>query len=240
MQKILFSTGSVFFGFKYVFQNKWTWKYIFIAILVNIILFTLLLILFFNLSTNFSEFTLNFFKLDKSWLILLDTIAIILGFFLSVITFIFTANIANAPVYGQLAEKFLKLNSPITFEERSFFQEIFYSLSFELKKLLILIILLLLTFLVNFIPFIGQIIYFILTILQLILFAGFDFFDAYLSRTNLRFRGKTKYILKNPKKHFPFLAITGFLVTIPFLNIFLWPFFILSGLNLVLLEENSR
>lgn len=237
------SSKFVFFGFRYVLKNKWTWKYIFGAILVNIILLTILILSFSFLTNYFLDILLSNFKVEQGHILkaTIDFVAFTLGFIISIFIFIFTANIVNSPIYGALAEKFLQKEAKDkNFIQRDFGQEIIYTISFELKKLLLLITLLILSFLLNLIPVIGSILFFIFTWLQIILYAGFDFFDAYLSRKGLNFRSKFKYVVSKPINNFPFLAVSGFLVSMPFVNVIVWPFFVLSGLGMVLYTEENK
>ncbi len=237
MQKILLSLKTVFYGFTYVSRNKWTWKYITGAIFVNFILFISLLAASSFLLNYIINAILSLFNIEVNSAIgqFITGISILFGIILALFLFVILGNIANAPIYGAMVEKYLQIEAKNSvFVQRSFLGEIGYSLQFELKKLIILILILILTLFINLIPLIGQVLYIILLVIQLILYAGFDFFDGYLSRLNLTLRQKVKYIISDPKYNFPCLGICGFLVTIPFLNIIVWPFFILSGLRLAL------
>lgn len=229
-------------GMKYIRENKWIWKYIFIAIGVGLILFIILSIVIASTITWILNYT--FAQLGVSavgvWESVILIIVYVISFVLAGRLFLSLNNIVNAPVYGQMAEEFLHRNNVKAIREYSLIKDILRSIFFELKKIFLVLLLLVLMLLLNIIPVLGQILTIVFAIFQIILFAGLDFFDPYLSRKNYRFRSKVKFVLGKPYKHYPFLLIAGFITSLPVFNIIFLPTFIVSGLLLAIEEKRTN
>jgi uncharacterized protein involved in cysteine biosynthesis len=235
-----FSLRSLFSGFHYVGKNSWTWKFIIGAIIVNIIVFGLVFYFIFLEFNSGVESLVELARLDLSTVVgsIVKVLLGILSFVISTFLFINISNIINAPIYGQLAEDYIVKNSTIRIRQFTVFEEITRSIGFEFKKVILMILLFIISLLLNLIPVVGSVLFVIFGFFQLIVFAGLDLFDPYLAKLNLSFRGKLKYIIKNPPKYYPFLFLAGFILTLPVINIFVFPFFVISGLRLVLASDS--
>ncbi|GAB4147662.1 MAG: hypothetical protein OHK0017_09600 [Patescibacteria group bacterium] len=229
-------------GLIYVCRQRWTWPYLMMAILVNIILFVALLISSYYAASWLSfQISQNLSNLVEWQLILLNFLVWPTVFFIAILLFGSFSSVVNAPIYGSLTNKLVEIhfNSSET-ESLSPIQGITIALGFEIKKILIGLVFLALTFSLNFIPFFGSFIFLFINILQLVILTGLDMFEPYHTLRKLSFRFRMLDILSQPSKYWIFLIIAGFISSLPVLNIVLIPISIVAGILLQVEKHTSN
>jgi len=232
---IISSFKYLFEGSKYIKENSWTRKYIAAALIVDLIVFILLIIGWVLSVSWVSDKILGIFNISSTGVlrVFFQIVLFLFGIILLSRLIVSISTIINSPIYGEMTEKFLRLHNISGVKELTFIEEIIHSIGFEMKKVVILLVLLGVGIFLNFIPVIGQILFFIVSCFQIIIFSGLDFFDPYLARKSLSMSQKIRYITRKPYMHYPFLLTSGFLTSIPLVNVFLLPVFTVSGLLLI-------
>ncbi|MFM7381953.1 MAG: EI24 domain-containing protein [Microcystaceae cyanobacterium] len=151
--------------------------------------------------------------------------AILLGFVLAQV-----GVLIGSPWYGRLSEKVEALQlGKLTIKEVGLGTEIWRSLLFEIKKLVILIGIGLPGLALNLLPGIGTLMATILGLSLTITLTCLDFLDAPLERRRLRFRGKIAMILKSLPASAGFGFTCLLLVSIPLVNLVTIPFCVTAG-----------
>lgn len=227
------SVQAFFEGLFYVVKHRWVWSYVFLAIVINVIIFIGLLGLLFLVSDSFIDFFV--YRLGDNFLVVgLDlALSIVLWLFLAFILlllFNIISAIVNSPVYSLLTAKIIEKEIPgVNFPESSIFTELFVATAFEFKKLVLTLLFVVLTFGLNFVPFVGSITFLIINFLQIVLIFGLDIFEPYHSLKGFKFRTRLFQIFRHFDLYGPFLVICGFLATLPIVNIILNPISIVAA-----------
>lgn len=225
IEQIFKSILFYFKGWLYTFKNPWIFKYIVLAIFLNILIFLGLASLVFWLATLVSQWLANFVGMNNFWLI--GLLGLLLGFWLlSILSnfFVSLSSIANAPVYSALTSEILRREfAELQSTKEGIVKTLFLAFGFECKKLFLSFLFLLLTSLLNLIPFLGSLLFVFCNLLALILVTGLDVFEPYHTYRKLSFRDRIENILRFPFLYFSFLLLCGFTYNLPLLNIVLIP-----------------
>ncbi|GBF81810.1 EI24 domain-containing protein [Aphanothece sacrum] len=255
MQKIISGFGF-FLGATYPFRlllffysHPSLWSYIIVPILLNVILaiiFYLGLVIWgWQISQSLMEILIN--KIDlilnnlPSWLVGLEYLVMGLGFVLPIlldILLLFITGfillqfgiILGAPWYGKLSEELERLRmGQVESIEIGVIRDIWRSILFEIKKILLFISIGIPLFLLNFFPGLGTLVSTIGGIMLTTTIICLDFFDATLERRRLKFRQKLTIIRKSLPASAGFGLISLLLISIPFVNLLTIPFCVGSG-----------
>ena len=230
-------------GFFYILKNRWIQKYIFIAILLNFLIFLALLPLTLYLSSLVSGLVLAYFSGFAIFPVVTVVLTVVIWLiFIFLISQIFTSisSIVNAPVYSNLTSEMIRREFPeAPVMNSNIVSEISNALSFELKKLFLSFSFLLILFLINFIPFIGSFFYLLIIALQIIFTTSLDVFEPYHSLKKYTFRQRIVEIGREPFANWPFMLIVGILGAIPFLNIFVTPISVVGATKLLKTKDNK-
>lgn len=227
-------------GLQYAFRENWVLKYIFTAVIVNLILFVGLITGIGQLNQFLWAWLSGLVVSWEAWAVTLFQVGIrLVSILIALLLFSSLSSIVNAPVFGSLAEKltarFLQPSSenvPI-----NYWQSMLWALGFECKKLALGVLFLVFTFGLNFIPGIGSVFFLIINFLQLIVLTGLDMFEPAHTLQGLSFRRRLQNLTSNPALYWPFLVIAGLLGSIPVLNIFTNPISIVAA---ILLQSRSQ
>lgn len=248
-----------FVAIKMLWQNKNLWQYLIKPIIINIIVGIVTYILLLNPSLKvYDNFANNLIiRVDQlidnlpQWLEFLTAIigaiailfkGLIFVILLIIIGFIILqfGGILGSPFYGKLSEKieiFKKGNLEII--EINFLREIWRSILFELKKILLTICLGIPLFFMNFIPGFGNLISLVGGLFITITIICLDFFEATLERKRLSFRQKLKFVWGEFPLTIGFgLACLG-LISIPLINLIAIPICVSAGTLLVCDVQNT-
>jgi uncharacterized protein involved in cysteine biosynthesis len=139
--------------------------------------------------------------------------------------------VVASPFYEILVQKIFAIEginaAPLY---KSALQEIGISIKIEIKKLILALGLVIISFFVNFIPILGQILFLILQVFGFIIFNGITLYEPILKQDSLRLRDQMRVIIKRPLQLWPNIAISGFLIAIPILNLIILPFAITGSI----------
>jgi CysZ protein len=244
VNNILISLGAWIKGLRYILSNSWVWKYIFMAIISNLIIYFVLVFGSFKTANFVVNFILTYFENFSDNILIFNFLNFLIwACFLVLITQIFggISSIINAPIYSILTTKIMQKETlEISNSDNNFLKEIWLTFIFELKKLIFCLLILILLFATNTIPVLGSLIYLLLITLQLIFSSGLDVFEPYHLLQKYNFRQRLKAINSSPALYWPFLLICGVLGSIPFLNIVLTPISIVGACKLIKQEQNLK
>lgn len=223
-------------GFNYVRQNKWTWKYFAILIVLNLILFFLAFVTILLATYSLMDIIFNLLdiNLPRFFDYLTNFFITIIAFYLATVVFNAISTIVSSPIYGIMTDKVLEKNFSYPESSTNFIETIYVTMVYELKKFILFITFLILSFTLNFIPIIGSVLFILINLLQLIVFAGLDFFDPIFVKENKKLQQRVTTIIGKPVKYWTYLGTGGFLCSIPIINIFLIPIFTIGGILLYL------
>lgn len=225
--EILVSIKAIPTALIYVKNNPWVWKFVLIAIALNLVVFLLSVAGAWWVAQTLLNWLISLFNLQSQglWSWLINVVALLIGVVLSVIGFSILSSIANAPVYGALVDKLVRKEIAVNEDEYDIpiIKSLSLTLKFELKKLVLMIGFFLISLGLNLIPIIGQIAFVFLNLLQLVIFTGLDLLEPILLPKNLGFRQKIQLLSKKPPTYWPFWVIAGVGISIPILNILIMP-----------------
>lgn len=221
------STTALFQAIIYTVTNRWIWKYIFAAILINIIIFVSIASLFYFFVDYVLDYIFNFLTVDtwvKKFGFLLQIIIWLPGLFLFGFIFNTLSAILNSPIYSSLTEKVIEKEfGPDTLTNSSILNNILDTVRFELKKICLILIFFFSTSILNLVPFVGSIIFILVNWLLVSILFGLDIFDPYHGLKNFSFRRRLLEFSKRPFLYFPYSLGSVILSSIPLLNIFITP-----------------
>jgi CysZ protein len=223
-----------FKAIKFLIMNKTLWKYIAIPVFLNIVVVG-------GLGT-WSFFLLKgwLFGLFAGWWMILAYILItIVGialFAFTAVTFMFLANIINAPFNDLLSEKTEEILSNRKIDEKFSLKVLAKDLKRtvieEIKKLFVFGGGQLLLLLLNLIPVIGSIAYVILSFIFTVFLLSYEYVDYPMSRKRIEFKNKLALIKKNWQKVFGFGLAVFVLLFIPLVNLVFIPLCVVGGTRL--------
>ena len=237
---------------------------IIVPILINVVLGIVLYLglLFFSWQISQTIMTDLITYLDKvlsnlpSWLQTLDYfilgLVFLVRFLLGIILLVLTGFILvqfgvilGAPWYGKLSEKLEKLRTgTVCIIEVGIISDIWRTILFEIKKLVLVILIALPLFLLNFVPIVGTLLSTVVGIAITAIIICLDFFDSILERRRLQFRQKLKVIWKSLPESAGFALVCFLLISIPLVNLFTIPLCVGGGTlfvcDNVLLTESSQ
>jgi uncharacterized protein involved in cysteine biosynthesis len=164
---------------------------------------------------------------------LIEVTLTVLGFLLSatiaILLFNLVSSLVSSPIFSLFSDRLRYEDGLINRIDRfSIFKSIFYSISFEIKKLIIIFLFAIILLPLNLIPFVGQVLYVILNSLQIIVITGLDLLSPYIENEHPRFSQKVKFVYRNPTKLWPLLFVAGSLGVIPVVNLFTIPLAIVA------------
>lgn len=254
-EKIAF--GQVKLNYKIIFtifkaaflivRNPRYWKYIFLSILVNFLVLIVVGIIFALLSVGLTSGAIslldNYNSMDNAILeaiVQYDQIAyftfgiifFVVGLFVGIVLFNSIASIVNAPIYDALTER--TLNEYHIEEIQNYhgkFEDVYNlwtSLGFEMKKIILSIIFFLISSLLNLIPVVGNGLFVFLNFINLVITSGIGTFDPALSRSHTKFRTKIYFVVENPAV-WPFVIVSGIINAIPIVNFLTIPLTIVAS-----------
>jgi CysZ protein len=237
-------TVSTFFGgllypmraLRLIADNRRLWSYILVPLLINILLGILLYAGLFTAGTAAIEQILAGLNSDvlpvlRGFLqaLLLIVLFVAIGFVL-----VRFGVLLGSPWYGKLSESLEQTLTgsappaqPLTLAGISY--DLWRSLGFEIKKLLLFFALWLPLLLFNFVPGFGQLIVSGGSIALGAFIACLDFLDPPLERRRLRFRVKIAHVRRGMPASAGFGLICFGLVSVPFLNLLAIPLCITAG-----------
>ncbi|MGP0128839.1 MAG: EI24 domain-containing protein [cyanobacterium endosymbiont of Rhopalodia musculus] len=172
--------------------------------------------------------TLDYFILGLIFLVrfLLGIILLILTGFILVQFGV----ILGAPWYGKLSEKLEKLRTgTVDVIEVGIISDIWRTILFELKKLVLVTLIALPLFLLNFVPVLGTLLSTVVGITVTTMIICLDFFDSILERRRLRFRQKLRIVWKSLPGSAGFALVCFLLISIPLVNLLTIPFCVGGG-----------
>lgn len=215
-------------GFTYSLKNRWVWKYILLAMLVNLISLILVVALLTGGFYTIFYSILNWqnWDIDPVFHVFVIFLFVFISLAIGIFLFSFISSVANSPVYSNLIEKVIEreLGGMLPeMRERNFFEDMLYTVSFEIKKLVLAFFIFILSSLLNLIPGIGSIVFVVFNVAQVSIYSGLDMFEPIWVKQDSKFRHKIWELLKNPVKYWPFTFTSGSLNAIPVVNIFTIP-----------------
>jgi CysZ protein len=255
MRKILGGFGLLagatypFRSLGFFWRTPRLWGYLIVPILINIVIGIGLYggLLFFGWETlqdlmlSLSNWVEDLSAKLPALLKILEFIVIGLGLLLRLVLilglFIFTGFVLlqfgvllGAPWYGKLSEQLEELRTGQLFlVEVSIIQDIWRSLLFELKKLVLIAVVGIPLLLLNFAPPLGTIAASVGGIALTATIVCLDFLDAPLERRRLRFREKLRIVWESFPASASFSLVCLLLIGVPLLNLVTVPLCVASG-----------
>lgn len=228
---------SLFKAGDYLVKHPELRKYVGLSILLNLLVFSVVIVAFFLVLMAIIQGIANTLQLELGGVVagIFVVTSFVTALFITALLYSTISSAVNAPLYSQLAEKVLDLEGIKLHNQLQGFarvrDDLVKSLSFEFKKFSVSLLILLVSFVLNLIPAVGSVLFVIINAFQIITLAGLDILEPALARENLRFRDKLKFIYRNPG-FWPFILSAGLLNTIPVLNLILAPLNLVGGLLL--------
>lgn len=208
----------------------------FIPMISSLIIYYLLGQFLYNkFFTKFIDYLSNDYVSDYIIWFILGTI---FYFFISITIFqliTFLCFPINDLVCGRVQKKLNNINTNIKLEIDSIFKRFYFIFKNELKKFCFISILVIISILINFIPILSPISFFLASLLFSI-----NFLDYSWSQNNLTLRECLRDLRKNIFSYFVSGTICIFFISIPFLNILVFPFFIIYFTNLYHLNNSTE
>lgn len=239
MQPVATFLGGLFYPFRalrLIARNPRLWPFILVPVLINIVLGILLYAGLFTAGNLAIERVLAGLPDESLALLrgLLQAILLIVLFIAIGFVLVRFGVLFGSPWYGKLSETLEELltgsappAAPLTLAGISY--DLWRSLGFELKKLLLFLALWLPLLLFNFLPGFGQLILSGGSIVLGTFIACLDFFDPPLERRRLRFRAKIAQVRRGLPASAGFGLVCFGLVSVPFINLLAIPLCITAG-----------
>jgi|GEM_PF-2720336 len=216
----VFSLKCLWNGLLYIKDNDWTWKYIAAAILVNIVVTLFSVIIAFLVLRGVFSWLQGVVGLSGVFLnIFFFLVSIIAALIFTGVIFKSISNIINSIFYSPMVAKLLAKKGYVPEREVGVVEDLQRSIIFEIKKFIVMGVIGLLSSILHIIPIIGSVIFVLLNTIQVVLIGGVDSFEPTLALQKLKFREKLKLVLLTPDISWPFLLVTGFINSVPVLNI---------------------
>lgn len=217
----------------YLIRNTWLWKYILIPLIINIVLLLSIWISLFVFVRNLLEARTPIeelrYNLDLvGYFFIFILVAIVAGF----ITYMLATTVA-APFNGMMVIKILEKEDVEKREHKNsirlFIKQIFRSLGFEFMKIIMLFFIFIGAYLVGLIPLAGALVATFITFAGNAFLQTLDFYDPILEEYDYSVTQKFGYLEKELLSNLGLLTLTGFIVIIPFVNIFFIPIGVLTA-----------
>ncbi|MCA9379604.1 EI24 domain-containing protein [Candidatus Dojkabacteria bacterium] len=245
MGKISSSLNTLFYirkSFQYIKANKWSWKYLLVPFILNLILSIVLWVLLFNLIQNF-VLGLSFLSVIPGFLTgVISFLVLVITFLTTIFLFFLLANIIASPFNGLLTDKMLT-KAGVESENKTdlvslVVREIIRAIKFEVLKIFLVIVLFVLSLIISIVPVIGVVLAGVINFIGNTYLSLVDYFDPGLSYKGYNVSGKFKYVKNIIKESWGFFLLSGLIMYIPFINIIYIPLAVITA-NLVLIEKNK-
>jgi len=224
---------AVYSMIRYIRTHPGVWRYIIIAVILNIFsLITAILVVFYCLTWLLGQ---GAGLMGAGGNSIIDSLIAMTGLFAALLLgwagFSLLSPIANAAVYSSMVDTIVQddLGLIDASVRIPLYKALGLTIIHESKKLCIVLPLTILTILLNFIPFIGSFASFALFTIQIMVVAGLDMYEPIMIYKDVRFRYKLKFLWENRSMYASLLLVAGFLFALPVINILMIPFVYITG-----------
>lgn len=245
MSKIRSSINSLFYirkTFQYVKSNPWSWKYLLIPFLINLIFSVGLWVFLFNLIQGF-VLGLGFLSVIPGFFAgFISFLVLIITFLTTIYLSFLLANIIASPFNGLLTDKMLKRAGIESANEQDvlslILREVFRAIRFELLKLILVLFLFIFGLIISIIPVVGLLLAGLLNFMGNAYLSFVDYFDPGLSYKCVDVTEKFKFVRNIIKDSWWFFLLSGLIMYIPLINIVYIPLAVITA-NLILIEKTN-
>lgn len=193
----------LFRGFREMFGVKGKWWLLTVPILLNLLIFVVLVwaLLQWPLPAVFGWLSLELFAKWASfaivgkviaWLVLILVFSLVL--ILYALVFSLIAEVLGAPFYEEIGMRIDKKKG-VSVVERPWYKEVWFAVTQESRKLVVLVLVSLVIFVLQFAPVVGQLLSMVLGFGLLVITAGADAVGPALARRGLMLRDRRKWVL---------------------------------------------
>lgn len=178
---------------------------------------------------------------ESVWLVVLTWMVYLIFLFLALLVYAFLfsmiAEVIGAPFYEELGVR-LDRQENRAFVERPWYREVWFALTQESRKALLLGAVVVIGFFLQFFPVVGQILSGVLGFVVLLVTAGGDAVGPALARRGLMLGERRKWVLTHLGPVLGLGAAKAVGLLIPFVNIFVPPVAAVAGTLLVQEQES--